>query len=62
MPTSDPNLPLDTHVILVCREGCSSSFAARLRALGFAWAKDVVGRVAAWRAAGVPPSPYREAA
>jgi rhodanese-related sulfurtransferase len=59
VPTSNPKLPLDAHVILLCREGYSSSLAAALlRAIGFVRATDVVGGVDAWRAAGLPLEPY----
>jgi rhodanese-related sulfurtransferase len=48
-------LPRETRVILVCRHGFSSSFAAaQLRQLGFEAAGDVVGGVEAWQAAGLP--------
>jgi rhodanese-related sulfurtransferase len=57
--THNPKLPLDTHVILVCREGYSSSLAAAvLRAIGFPRATDVIGGVDAWREAGLPLEPY----
>jgi rhodanese-related sulfurtransferase len=57
--TRNPKLPLDTHVILLCREGYSSSLAAALlRAIGFPRATDVVGGVDAWREAGLPLDPY----
>jgi len=53
--TRNPKLPLDTQLIVVCREGyCSSLAAAQLRELGFARATDVVGGVEAWVAAGLP--------
>ena len=48
-------LPRETRVILACRHGFSSSFAAaHLRGLGFETAGDVVGGVEAWQAAGLP--------
>ena len=54
-PTQNAKLPLDAHVILICREGYSSSLAASwLRAIGFARADDVIGGVDAWRASGLP--------
>ena len=54
-PTSNPKLPLDTRLLLICREGYSSSLAAaQLRAIGFAHAADVIGGVDAWLAAGLP--------
>jgi rhodanese-related sulfurtransferase len=59
VPTSNPKLPLDAHLILLCREGYSSSLAAALlRAIGFARATDVIGGVDAWRDAGLPVEPY----
>ncbi len=52
----DP-LPRETQVVLVCRHGYSSSFAAaQLRQLGFD-AGDVIGGVEAWQAAGLPVEP-----
>lgn len=58
-PTSNPKLPLTTQVILLCREGYSSSLAALwLRELGFERVGDVVGGVDAWRAAGLPYRPH----
>lgn len=57
--THNPKLPLDAHVILLCREGYSSSLgAALLRAIGFERATDLVGGVDAWREAGLPLEPY----
>jgi rhodanese-related sulfurtransferase len=54
-PTSNEKIPLDAHVILICREGFSSVFAAGLlREIGFAGATDVIGGVDAWKAAGLP--------
>jgi len=54
-PTSNPKLPLDTRILLICREGYSSSLAAtQLRDLGFERATDVIGGVDAWVAAGLP--------
>jgi rhodanese-related sulfurtransferase len=51
---ADPGL----HVILVCEEGCSSSFAAAtLQELGFTRATDLIGGFEAWRAAGLPIEP-----
>jgi rhodanese-related sulfurtransferase len=59
VPTRNPKLPLDARVILLCREGYSSSLAAALlRAIGFAQATDVIGGVDAWREAGLPVEPY----
>ena len=46
---------LDTHLILICQDGESSSLAAAsLRELGFTRVGDVVGGFAAWGAAGLP--------
>lgn len=59
VPTSNPKLPLDARLILLCREGYSSSLAAALlRAIGFVWATDVIGGVEGWKAAGLPLEPY----
>lgn len=59
VPTRNPKLPLDSHVILLCREGYSSSLAAAaLREIGFSRATDVIGGVDAWREAGLPLDPY----
>ena len=45
----------DQRLVVVCHEGYSSSLAAQsLRRLGFHRATDLVGGVAAWRAAGLP--------
>jgi len=56
--TRNPKLPLDARVILLCREGYSSSLAAALlRAIGFPHATDVIGGVDAWREAGLPLDP-----
>jgi len=54
-PTSNEKLPLDARVMLICREGFSSVFAAlQLREIGFEKATDVIGGVEAWKAAGLP--------
>ena len=51
--TRNPKLPLETPIILVCREGYSSSIAAsQLRAIGFGHATDIIGGFDAWLAAG----------
>ena len=43
------------HIIVVCRQGFSSSLAAAsLRSLGLTRATDVVGGVQAWLEAGLP--------
>jgi rhodanese-related sulfurtransferase len=45
----------DVQVIVVCRQGYSSSLAAAsLRALGLRRATDLAGGVQAWRDAGLP--------
>jgi rhodanese-related sulfurtransferase len=55
VPTSNEKIPLESRVILICREGYSSVLAARqLQEIGFADATDVVGGVDAWKAAGLP--------
>jgi rhodanese-related sulfurtransferase len=58
-PDSDWRNPyvggLDTHLILICDHGESSSLAAAsLRELGFTRAGDVVGGFEAWLEAGLP--------
>lgn len=53
--TCNEKIPLDTRVIVLCREGYSSILAARqLQELGFDDATDVIGGVEAWKAAGLP--------
>ncbi len=48
---------LDLFVIVLCRQGFSSSLAAAsLRAVGLHRATDVIGGVEAWAAAGLPLS------
>ena len=55
---ADERVTLDTWVVLMCREGYSSSLAAaRLQALGFHRATDVIDGVDGWIAAGLPVSP-----
>lgn len=57
-PTSPDRIPeVDSRssLVLICRQGYSSSLAvARLRALGLRWVTDVIGGVEAWSAAGLP--------
>ncbi len=58
-PASGYSLPqidsFATRIVVVCNEGHSSSLAAAtLSDLGFTQASDLVGGVAAWRAAGLP--------
>ena len=56
--TGNPKLPLDTRVMLLCRQGYSSSLAAaQLQATGFMRATDVIGGAEAWIAAGLPALP-----
>jgi rhodanese-related sulfurtransferase len=57
---AEPGITLDSWIILICKEGYSSSLAAaRLKDLGFQRATDVIDGVAGWKAAGLPlgPSP-----
>ncbi len=54
-PTANEKLPLDAPVVLICREGYSSVFAAhQLQELGFTRVTDVIGGVARWKAEGLP--------
>ncbi len=60
-PRSPARIPeatdLDVHVIVICRQGYSSSLAAdSLRRLGLTRATNVVGGVEGWLAAGLPLS------
>jgi rhodanese-related sulfurtransferase len=60
-PTSPARIPeardSEVRVIVICRQGYSSSFAAAsLREVGLVRATDVVGGVEAWLAAGLPLS------
>ena len=58
VPTESPKLPLETQVILICRQGYSSTLAAQqLRTIGFTRATDVVGGVEGWVGAGLPTEP-----
>lgn len=51
----DPAPGLDDEIVLLCQQGYSSSLAAaRLQALGFACATDVIDGFEAWRAAALP--------
>jgi rhodanese-related sulfurtransferase len=68
-PTSDSRIQEatghDLEVVVVCRQGYSSSLAAAsLRALGLHRATDMIGGVEAWAAAGLPltegPADIRE--
>jgi rhodanese-related sulfurtransferase len=68
-PTSECRIPEatdhDLQVVVVCRQGFSSSLAAAsLRALGLHRATDMIGGVEAWMAAGLPlgdgPADVRE--
>jgi rhodanese-related sulfurtransferase len=55
VPTSNEEIALDARVLLICREGYSSVFAAELlQEIGFTNATDVIGGVDAWKSAGLP--------
>jgi rhodanese-related sulfurtransferase len=55
---ADDDLHHGSWIILLCREGYSSSLAAaRLQALGFMHATDVIDGVDGWIAAGLPVHP-----
>jgi rhodanese-related sulfurtransferase len=58
-PTRIPQVDgVDARVIVVCRQGYSSSLAAAtLHELGLHRATDVIGGVEAWREAGLPLVP-----
>jgi rhodanese-related sulfurtransferase len=57
-PAGGAPVALDARVMLICRQGYSSSLAAaQLRELGFANATDVIGGTEAWDAAGLPVEP-----
>ena len=61
-PTSEVRIPeayaADVRVIVICRQGYSSSFAARaLQRIGLTRATDVVGGVEAWLESGLPVGP-----
>lgn len=59
VPTANEKPPLDSWLIVVCRQGYSSSMAAFwLQRIGFTRATDVIGGVAAWHEAGLPLEPY----
>jgi rhodanese-related sulfurtransferase len=54
-PTGNPKLALETRVVLICRDGYSSSIAAaQLRELGFDRTTDVIDGVEGWKAASLP--------
>lgn len=54
----DGTVNLDSWIILICKEGFSSSLAAaRLKDMGFKRATDVIEGVAGWKAAGLPVGP-----
>jgi len=63
-PHRDPRVAgLGDEVLLLCAEGCQSSLAAlTLRELGFSRAGDVIGGFSAWRAAGLPTTPWPDGA
>ena len=53
--TSNEKIPLESRVILICREGYSSVLAAaQLQEIGFEDATDVIGGVEDWKKAGLP--------
>ena len=55
---NEPDVDLDSWIILICKEGYSSSLAAaRLKDLGFSRATDVIDGVVGWKAAGLPIGP-----
>jgi rhodanese-related sulfurtransferase len=55
---ADPAVGLDSWIILICKEGYSSSLAAaRLKDLGFWRATDVIDGVVGWKASGLPIGP-----
>ncbi len=61
-PSSPDRIPeatsYDVQVVVVCRQGYSSSLAAAsLRTVGLSRATDMEGGVEAWVAAGLPLSP-----
>jgi rhodanese-related sulfurtransferase len=54
----DGTIGLDSWIILICREGYSSSLAAaRLKDMGFARATDVIDGFEGWKSAGLPVGP-----
>jgi rhodanese-related sulfurtransferase len=56
---ADLEVPPDAWIVLICAEGYSSSLAAaRLQALGFRRATDVIDGVDGWAAAGLPIDPF----
>ncbi|BAL87640.1 hypothetical protein AMIS_24200 [Actinoplanes missouriensis 431] len=68
-PRSESRIPeatgYDVHIVVVCRQGYSSSLAAAgLQAIGLRRATDLAGGVEAWLAAGLPtttgPADVRE--
>lgn len=51
----------DTRIIVMCRQGFSSSLAAAsLQAIGLARATDIIGGFEAWRDAGLPVAPFED--
>jgi rhodanese-related sulfurtransferase len=55
---NDTEIGLDSWVILICKEGYSSSLAAaRLKDMGFWRATDVIDGVVGWKTAGLPLGP-----
>jgi rhodanese-related sulfurtransferase len=62
-PSHDPRVrDHDARIVVVCRQGFSSSLAAAsLQDLGLHRATDVIGGFEAWRDAGLPVEPFDEA-
>ena len=51
----------DARIIVMCRQGFSSSLAAAsLQAIGLARATDVIGGFEAWTEAGLPVTPFSD--
>ena len=51
----------DTRIIVMCRQGFSSSLAAAsLQTIGLARATDIIGGFEAWRDAGLPVAPFED--
>jgi rhodanese-related sulfurtransferase len=59
VPTGNPTLPFDARIVLVCRQGYSSTLAAvLLQEMGFVHATDVIGGIERWQADGLPLKPF----
>jgi rhodanese-related sulfurtransferase len=64
-PTNPWSIPevadADTRIIVMCRQGFSSSLAASsLQAIGLGRATDIIGGFEAWRDAALPVSPFED--